>query len=68
MKIIRRRHVDALTLDRFDDERCNVAASQCLFERRQVVERDADAIGQEWAETVAEPVVTLTESAPYETP
>jgi hypothetical protein len=39
-------HVDALALDRFDDERGDVALAQFGFQRGQVVERDHPAIGR----------------------
>ena len=52
-------HVDALALDRLDDEGRDLARRQRPLERDQVVEGDADAIGQQRLEAVAEHVVAV---------
>ena len=47
-------HVDALALDRLDDERRDLARRQRALERGKIVEGNADAIGQQRLEAVAE--------------
>ena len=48
------RHVDALALDRLDDEGGDLARRQRLLERCEVVERDCGASRQQRLETAAE--------------
>ena len=47
----RRGHVDALALDRLDDEGGDLTRGQRLFQRRKVVERDRGAARQQRLET-----------------
>ncbi len=50
-------YVDALALNRLDDEGCNLPRGQRLFERRKVVERNREAVWQQRPETVTEVLV-----------
>ena len=54
-----RRQVDALALDRLDDQRGHVAARELALERVLVAERDRIAARQQRAEAVAELVVAV---------
>ncbi len=49
-----RGHVDALALDRLDDEGGNLARRQRLLQRGEIVERNRGAAGQQRLETAAE--------------
>ena len=58
-------HVDALALDRLDDEGGDVAASQRALQRGEIVERHARAVPQQRLEAVAEQSSSpLSDSAP----
>ncbi len=47
-------HVDALALDRLDNEGGDLARGQRLLERGKIIERNRGASGQQWLETAAE--------------
>src|SRR5262249_11196505 len=52
-------HVHALALDRLDDEGRHRAWTQYLLECEQIVERDADTVGQQGPKAAAEYVITI---------
>src|ERR1051326_6502431 len=51
--------IDPFSLNRLDDEGGHLARTQRLLERKQIIERDTVAIGQQRSEAGAEDVVAV---------
>ena len=59
LKVILIREIDALALDRLNDEGRSFARSERLIKRREIVERHRDAVGHERSKAGAENIVAV---------
>ena len=68
LQVVVRRQVDALALDRLEDQRRHVAARELALERIEVAERNRVTASQQRAEALAELGVAVDRQRPSVSP